>query len=85
MGLERRVVAVVPHFSAAVAIVSRSNLVAMMPESVAKLFERSQELLLLESPFAEEKQSTSMIWLAEKERDPASLWRGRNPHFCGNF
>lgn len=74
MGLERRVVAVVPHFSAAVAIVSRSDLVAMMPESVAKLFERSHELLLLESPFAEEKQSTSMIWLAEKERDPASLW-----------
>ncbi|TGU14605.1 LysR family transcriptional regulator, partial [bacterium M00.F.Ca.ET.156.01.1.1] len=24
--------------------------------------------------FAEEKQSTSMIWLAEKERDPASQW-----------
>lgn len=74
MGLERRVVAVVPHFSAAVAIVSRSDLVAIMPESVAKLFERSHELLLLESPFAEEKQSTSMIWLAEKERDPASFW-----------
>ena len=74
MGLERRVVAVVPHFSAAVAIVSRSDLVAIMPESVAKLFERSHELLLLESPFAEEKQSTSMIWLAEKEREPASHW-----------
>jgi DNA-binding transcriptional LysR family regulator len=74
MGLERRVVAVVPHFSAAVAIVARSDLVAMMPESVAKLFERSHDLLLLESPFAEEKQSTSMIWLAEKDRDPASVW-----------
>ncbi|TGR71796.1 LysR family transcriptional regulator [bacterium M00.F.Ca.ET.194.01.1.1] len=74
MGLERRVVAVVPHFSAAVAIIARSDLVAIMPESVAKLFERSHELLLLESPFAEEKQSTSMIWLAEKERDPASQW-----------
>ena len=74
MGLERRVVAVVPHFSAAVAIVSRSDLVAIMPESVAKLFERSHELLLLESPFAEEKQSTSMIWLAEKENEPASHW-----------
>lgn len=74
LGLQRRIVAVVPHFSAAVAIVSRSDLVAMMPESVAKLFEHSHDLLLLESPFAEEKQSTSMIWLAEKERDPASLW-----------
>ncbi|MBP2551410.1 DNA-binding transcriptional LysR family regulator [Neorhizobium galegae] len=74
MGLQRRVVAVVPHFSAAVAIIARSDLVAIMPESVARLFEHSHELLLLDSPFAEEKQSTSMIWLAEKERDPASQW-----------
>ncbi|WP_186391465.1 MULTISPECIES: LysR family transcriptional regulator [unclassified Pannonibacter] len=74
IGRQRRIVAVVPHFSAAVAVVSRSDLVAIMPESVARLFEKSHNLLLFDSPFGDEKQSTSMIWLAENERDPASQW-----------
>ncbi|MDR6820894.1 DNA-binding transcriptional LysR family regulator [Neorhizobium sp. 2083] len=74
LGRERRVVAVVPHFSAAVAVVSQSDLVAIMPESVARLFEKSHNLLLFDSPFSEERQSTSMIWLAENEKDSASQW-----------
>jgi DNA-binding transcriptional LysR family regulator len=82
MGRERRVIAVVPHFSAAVAIVAGSDLVAIMPESVARLFEKSHNLLVLESPFSEVKQSTSMIWLAENERDPASQWLRRQIAAC---
>jgi DNA-binding transcriptional LysR family regulator len=82
MGRERRVIAVVPHFSAAVAIVAGSDLVAIMPESVARLFEQSHHLLVLDSPFVEERQSTSMIWLAENERDPASQWLRRQIAAC---
>lgn len=74
MSRERSVVATVPHFSAAVAIVSRTNLVAIMPESVARLFEKSHDLILLEPPFPHEPQLTSMIWLRNKENDAASRW-----------
>jgi len=74
LGRQRRVVALVPHFSAAVAIVGRSDLVAIMPESVARLFEKSHNLILLDPPFLEQKQSTSMIWLAENQASPPNRW-----------
>jgi len=82
LGRERNVVAVVPHFSAAVAVVAQSDLIAIMPESVARLFEASHDLLLLDFPFGSEQQSTSMIWLAENELDPASLWLRRQITEC---
>ncbi|MDR7126435.1 LysR family transcriptional regulator [Pseudotabrizicola sp. 4114] len=74
LGRQRRVVALVPHFSSAVAIVGRSDLIAIMPESVARLFEKSHDLVLLDPPFLEQKQSTSMIWLAENQSMPANKW-----------
>jgi DNA-binding transcriptional LysR family regulator len=74
MSRRRAVVTTVPHFSAAVAIVSRTNLVAVMPESVAKLFEKSHDLILLEPPFPHDPQLTSMIWLRSKENDAANRW-----------
>jgi DNA-binding transcriptional LysR family regulator len=74
MGRKRRVVALVPHFSAAVAIVGRSDLIAIMPESVARLFEASHNLVLLDPPFLEQPQSTSMIWLAENQAVLPNKW-----------
>lgn len=74
LGKKRRVVALVPHFSAAVAIVGRSDLVAIMPETVARLFQKSHNLVILDSPFLEQQQSTSMIWLAENQSLPPNRW-----------
>lgn len=74
LGKKRRVVALVPHFSAAVAIVGRSDLVAIMPETVARLFEKSHNLVILDPPFLEQQQSTSMIWLAENQSLPPNRW-----------
>lgn len=70
----RRIVITVPHFSAAVAVVSQTGLVAAMPESVARPFARSHGLVLKESPIPAAPQSTSMIWLRSLETDAANAW-----------
>jgi 16S rRNA G966 N2-methylase RsmD len=45
-----------------------------MPESVARLFEASHNLVLLDPPFLEQPQSTSMIWLAENQAVLPNKW-----------
>lgn len=74
MGLERQIVATVPHFSSAVSIVAQSDLVTIMPASVARLFEASHALVLHGPPFSIERQATSMIWLRSKQEDSAQKW-----------
>lgn len=74
LGVERQVVATVPHFSSAVSIVAQSDLVAIMPASVARLFESAHALALHRPPILVEPQSTSMIWLRSKQEDSAQLW-----------
>lgn len=70
----RRVVATVPHFSAAVAIVSKTDLVAVMPKSVALHFKDAFALTLHQLPFPHTPQSTSMIYLKDREKETSISW-----------
>ena len=71
---KRRVVATVPHFSAAVAIVAQTDLIAVLPKSVAMLFKDAFSLSVHHSSFLHSPQSTSVIFLKAREREPGISW-----------
>lgn len=73
-GLSREVVAAVPHFSTALALVARTDLVlttgAMQAEALAPAF----DLELREPPVAMAPYEIAMLWHPRTEHDPAQRW-----------
>lgn len=72
--LTRHVVASVPHFSAAVAIVSKTHLIAVLPKSVAMMFKDTFSLTIHQSRFLHSQQSTSLISVRSRHKEAAMQW-----------
>lgn len=72
--LSRHVVATVPHFSAAVAIVSKTHLIAVLPKSVALIFKDAFALSIHKSPFLNSQQSTSLISVRSRHKELPMQW-----------
>lgn len=73
-GLERRVVAVVPTFSAALAFAVVSDAVALVPERLARLLSRPDTLALRKSPIALGDIEVQQIWHGRMTADPEHRW-----------
>jgi DNA-binding transcriptional LysR family regulator len=80
LGLERRIVAMVPSFPAALAVACASDLVALVPASFLNLAARDHgsfppsALHVFELPVATEPLTISQMWHPRMERDPAHRW-----------
>jgi DNA-binding transcriptional LysR family regulator len=72
--LTRRLVCVAPHFSSVAEIVAGSDLVATVPEGLARAAAREHGLQLLPVPLAVPPLRVSMLWHERAEADPAHTW-----------
>ena len=73
-GLRRRVVAKVPHFLVAPALVARTDLVLTLPERVARQVARAHDLRVLATPLELAPFAVQMIWHRSANEDLASRW-----------
>jgi DNA-binding transcriptional LysR family regulator len=74
VGLTRRVVLGVPHFSAAPFVVAKSNLVLTVPERVAHLFSAALQLQVVEPPVPVPGFAMYLFWHQRHHLDPAHVW-----------
>ncbi|ORM63585.1 LysR family transcriptional regulator [Pantoea rodasii] len=85
-GLQRKVVAVVPAFSAAVAMVVKSDWVALVPHSLVlhhPLIKDNKALAMFELPFTTPDMTVSQLWHPRLENDAAHRWlRGVVKEVC---
>ncbi|VTP62489.1 Symbiotic regulator homolog 1 [Serratia rubidaea] len=70
-GLSRRVVLSVPHFLFAISALLASDLVAMLPERLAR---GNPALQVQEAPLAVPGFEMVMLWHERSHRDPAHQW-----------
>ena len=73
-GLQRRVVARVPHFLVAPALIAKSDLILTLPQRVARAAARTHGLRLLAPPLELAPFAVQVVWHASSQSDPASLW-----------
>jgi DNA-binding transcriptional LysR family regulator len=75
-GLERTIAAVVPNFSAALAVARASDLIALVPASLldAPRYESTAPLFTFALPVATETITVSQMWHPRLEADPAHRW-----------
>lgn len=73
-GLRRRVVARVPHFLVAPALVARTDLVVTVPARIAALVASAHGLRILEPPLELPSFAVQMIWHVLANDDAASHW-----------
>jgi DNA-binding transcriptional LysR family regulator len=73
-GLRRRLRLATPHFLTAVRAVSDSDLIACVPEGLAREFEKGMGLAIRQMPLALPKFVTRMLWARQWQDDPAHAW-----------
>ena len=73
-GLSRRIALRVPHFVAALAIISQSDLVLTVPYGLAISFAQQYQLKMLPFPMAQKGFTYSVIWHERYMKDPAHIW-----------
>ncbi|MGP1259450.1 MULTISPECIES: LysR family transcriptional regulator [Serratia] len=71
VGLTRRVVLSVPHFLFVISVLTQSDLVAMLPEQLARNHPLLQQL---KPPLAVPGFEMTMLWHKRSHRDPAHQW-----------
>jgi len=74
LGLTRRVIAVVPSFSSAIAMVMGSDATAMVSERFATAFARTGGIRLFPIPVPVPEVDVHLIWHARFSNDPAHEW-----------
>lgn len=70
-GLTRRVVLSVPHFLFVRSVLASTDLVAMLPERLAR---GCPELQVVEAPLTVPGYEIAMLWHERQHRDPAHQW-----------
>jgi DNA-binding transcriptional LysR family regulator len=74
LGLERTIVAVVPSFPAALAVARTSDLIALVPASLACGEAASTSIYAFELPVKTEQITVSQMWHPRLEVDPVHRW-----------
>ena len=72
--MQRHIAISLPHFLVAPFILAQTDLVATLPERMAQVFTRVQDLQMLPLPFPTEGFSVFMHWLESSHRHPANTW-----------
>lgn len=75
LGMRRRVVLSVPHFLFVASVVARTDLVAMLPERLARqVAEERSGLRIVAAPVDVPGYRMAMLWHERLHRDPAHRW-----------
>ncbi|QGZ42786.1 transcriptional regulator, LysR family [Pseudoduganella flava] len=74
VGAQRRVVLSVPHFLFVASAVAQTDLVAMLPQRLARQLQGSQDLRVVEAPVDVPGYEMAMLWHERLHRDPAHRW-----------
>ena len=73
-GEKRRVVVSVPHFLTVPFVVAGTDLIATIPESVARAFEEPPGLRRFPCPIPFPALDVHLVWHARAHEDPAHVW-----------
>lgn len=73
-GVQRKVVALVPHFSVLPSLLEDSDLVVVLPSRVAQLYARERRLRTVELPVAIAGFEVRLHWHARQDGAPAHRW-----------
>jgi DNA-binding transcriptional LysR family regulator len=73
-GLRRRIALVTPHFMAAVATVSQTDLVTTIARDFAEMFADQFDLVLKEPPFEATHFQMTLVWSHVRRNDPVLEW-----------
>jgi DNA-binding transcriptional LysR family regulator len=74
MGLERKVVAVLPNFLAALMLAAESDAVVSAPKLLIAQLQKRFQLVLLKAPFELPRFSVGMAWHPRTQHDAAAVW-----------
>lgn len=73
-GIERKIVLQMSHYMSMAAIIERSDLVVVLPRTVANLYVRYSSVRLIEPPVEIPPYSLKHHWHARNQKDPRHLW-----------
>ena len=73
-GLSRRTALVTPHFMAALATVSATDMITTISEAFAWRFADTFNLVLRKPPFAETELRMTLVWSNVRTTDPMLAW-----------
>jgi DNA-binding transcriptional LysR family regulator len=73
-GVSRRMTAVTPHFMAALAIVSATDMVTTISAGLARRFAPTLGLALREPPFAQTNMRMTLVCAHVRNADPFLAW-----------
>ncbi|MFZ4120640.1 MAG: LysR family transcriptional regulator [Caulobacterales bacterium] len=73
-GVRRRIALVTPHFAAALAAVSSSDLVTTVSRTFAKRFAATFDLCLRKPPFEDISLDMTLVWSGVRGSDPVLAW-----------
>jgi DNA-binding transcriptional LysR family regulator len=74
LGLNRRIVQFVPHFSMAAWLVAETDLVATLGERLAQIFARFFELTVIDLPFDIPEYILYLYWNRRYDAEPVHRW-----------
>lgn len=74
MGLQRRIIMSVPAYTSAVNIVSRSDIIGLVPLSVLAWFQAGFDISHFELPVTTPPIKVSLIWHPRLQADPVHRW-----------
>lgn len=74
MGVERRISLHVPHFSVLSKIIPSTDLLAVLPAQIARLFIHEGDLKMLELPFPVAEFAVSLNWHPNSDSSAALRW-----------
>lgn len=73
-GLGRRIAVQSPNFGSIPFLVSASDLIAVIPERIARLFKRQTQIQILPLPFEMPPFVLTLLWHQRYHADPGSRW-----------
>ncbi|MGY2292475.1 LysR family transcriptional regulator [Pseudomonas sp. SDO528_S397] len=76
-GIERKIVVQMSHYMSLSAIIERSELIAVMPRSVARIYEKDSAVRMIEPPVEIPPYSLKHHWHARNQKDPRHVWLRR--------
>lgn len=76
-GIERKIVVQMSHYMSLSAIIERSELIAVMPRSVARIYEKDSAVRMIEPPVEIPPYNLKHHWHARNQKDPRHVWLRR--------
>jgi DNA-binding transcriptional LysR family regulator len=74
VGVTRRIALVTPHFTAALAAVSETDMVTTLSENFAERYRDTFNLVLLKPPFEDTELHVTMVWSHLRNSDKVLSW-----------